>query len=121
MKRKFSDSVVQQIVEEYLECRSPKYILKKYDMGKSSLYYWVRAMRQVKRPTACTLTAVQIYRMERRLKTLQEENQIFKESGCSITDTIDKKMEAIARLKDRYTIHALCRTLHLAKGTYIEK
>ena len=38
----FSNSVVQQIVEEYLECRSPKYILKKYGIVKSTLYNWVR-------------------------------------------------------------------------------
>ena len=34
MKRKFSDSMVQQIVKEYLECRSPKCIFKKYGMEK---------------------------------------------------------------------------------------
>ena len=78
MKRKFSDSMVQQIVKEYLECRSPKYIFKKYGMSKSSLYYWARVMRQVKRPTAPPVSFWEIHKMERQLKILQEENQIFK-------------------------------------------
>ena len=121
MKRKFSDSMVQQIVKEYLECRSPKCIFKKYGMSKSSLYYWTRVMRQVKRPTAQPVSLWQIHKMERRLKVLQEENQIFKESGCATTDSIEKKMAAIVRLKENYSIHALCRTLHLAKGTYYNR
>ena len=55
------------------------------------------------------------------MKTLQEENQIFKECGCSPEDSVDKKMAAIERLKGRYSIHALCRTLRLAKGTYYNR
>lgn len=121
MKRKLSDSMIQRIVNEYFECRSPKLIQKKYGIIKRTLYNWVREMRQVKRSKYRSVTAAQIYRMERRLKTLQEENQIYKESGCSITDPIDKKMEAITRLKGRYTIHALCRTLQLARGTYYNR
>ena len=121
MKRKFSDSMVQQIVDEYLECHSPKRLCKKYGMAKTSLYNWVQEMRPVKRPDSCTMTAQQIYKMERELRTLQEENQIFKESGCSPVDSIDKKIEAINRLKERYTIYALCRTLRLAKGTYYNR
>ena len=55
------------------------------------------------------------------MKTLQEENQIFKDSECSAAASIDEKMAAIERLKERYTIHALCRTLHLSKGTYYNR
>ncbi len=99
MKRKMSESMIQQIVKEYFECRSPKLIRKKYGIVKSTLYNWVRERRIVKRPEARSMTAMQIYAMERKMKTLQEENQIFKECGCSPEDSIDKKMAAIERLK----------------------
>ena len=121
MKRKMSESVIQQVVKEYFECRSPKLIRKKYGIVKSTLYNWVRERRIVKRPEARSMTAMQIYAMERKMKTLQEENQIFKECGCSPEDSIDKKMAAIERLKGRYSIYALCRTLRLAKGTYYNR
>lgn len=121
MKRKMSESVIQQIVKEYFECRSPKLIRKKYGIVKSTLYNWVRERRIVKRPEARSMTAMQIYAMERKMKTLQEENQIFKECGCSPEDSVDKKMAAIERLKGRYSIHALCRALRLAKGTYYNR
>ena len=121
MKRRFSDNMIQQIVTEYLECHSPKQICEKYGMAKSCLYNWVREMRQVKRPESCAMTARQIYMMERKMKTLQEENQIFKDSECSVAASIDEKMAAIERLKERYTIHALCRTLQLSKGTYYNR
>lgn len=121
MKRKFSDKMIQQIVKEYLECHSPKQICEKYGMVKSCLYNWVREMRQVKRTESCSMTARQIYMMERKMKTLQEENQIFKESECSSAASIDEKIVAIEHLKGRYTIHALCRTLHLSRGTYYNR
>ena len=121
MKRKFSDNVVQQIVKEYKKCHSPKRICSKYGMSKSCLYNWVKECTKVQRRIGYCYTPTQIYAMERKLAVLQEENQIFRESGCSIKSSIDEKMAAIERLKERYTIHALCRTLNLSKGTYYNR
>ena len=95
MKRKISESVIQQIIKQYFECRSPKLIRKKYGIVKSTLYNGVRERRTVKRPEVRSMMAMQIYAMERKMKTLQKEKQIFKECGCSPEDSIDKKMAAI--------------------------
>lgn len=121
MKRKFTENTIKQIVQEYHDCHSPKEIHEKYGVGKSTLYNWVREMRIIKRSGNGNMTAQQIYQMERKMKTLQEENKILLESKCTPFSSIDEKMKAITALKERYTIHALCRTLRLAKGTYYNR
>lgn len=74
MKRKMSESMIQQIVKEYFECRSPKLIRKKYGIVKSTLYNWIRERRIVKRPEARSMTAMQIYAMERKNITGRESD-----------------------------------------------
>jgi Fe2+ or Zn2+ uptake regulation protein len=56
--------------------------------------------------------------MERKLKTLQTENDIFRKSCCGINSSTKEKFEAIERLKSEYTVSSICRTLNLLKSTY---
>ena len=63
-------------------------------------------------------TVGQIAAMKRKLATLEEENQIFRRSGCGTSSTIDEKILAVEQLHGDFTVHAICRTLNLAKGTF---
>ena len=66
-------------------------------------------------------TACQIAAMKRKLATLEDENQIFRRSGCGTSASIDEKVAAVKQLQDNFSIHAICRTLNLAKGTYYNR
>jgi transposase InsO family protein len=59
-----------------------------------------------------------VHAMERNLKKLQIENDIFIKSGCGVNSTVKEKISAVERLKNDYSVHAICRTLHLLKSTY---
>lgn len=52
---------------------------------------------------------------------LELENNIFKNSTCETKSSIDEKYDAINKLKDKYSIHNLCKTLQLSKGTYYNR
>lgn len=66
-------------------------------------------------------TACQIAAMKRRMAILEEENQIFRRSGCGTSASIDEKVAAVKQLQDNFSIHAICRTLNLTKGTYYNR
>lgn len=59
--------------------------------------------------------------MERELHSLREENQIFRESQCSIISPVSDKIATIEKLKNKFSIYAICRTLNLSKGTYYHR
>ena len=120
-RRKWKADEIQAILKEYEECRSPKAIMEKYGISKSALYHLRKKMQADQRIVVKDYTAGQIAAMKRKLATLEEENQIFRRSGCGTSATIDEKISAVEELHSDFSIHAICRTLNLAKGTYYNR
>lgn len=118
MKRKYSDEERPKIIAEYKACRSPKIICAKYHIVKSTLFNWSRAAKIVERPIGKNYTAGEIYKMERELRTLRIENEIFRSCKCSVTSSIDEKVETVTRMQGQYSIFSLCQALDLSRATY---
>lgn len=49
---------------------------------------------------------------------LREEKQILHRCKCHPCDTSSVKMAEMAKLRDEFSIHALCRTLEVKRGTF---
>ncbi len=120
-KHRWRPDEIKKIVEEYGECRSPKAMQEKYGICKSELYRLHRKTKADQRIVVKDYTAGQIAAMKRKLAILEEENQIFRKSGCGTTSSIDDKISAVERLQGDFTVHAICRTLNLSKGTYYNR
>lgn len=112
-----------EIIDEYNNCKSPAIIKEKYGIGKSTLYHWIKVLTVRKAGTYSSkkYSAWDIHLMERELRTLREENQIFRESQCSVISPMKDKIAAIEKLKDRFSIYAICRTLNLSKASYYHR
>ena len=55
--------------------------------------------------------------MRKELERLRVENQIYKECGCSANSSLGVLLDAIHRLKDKQSVHALCRVLNVNQST----
>ena len=119
--RKWESDEIQTILQEYEKCRSPKAVQEKYGICKSALYRLHKKIQAEQRIVVKDYTAGQIAAMKRKLATLEEENQIFRRSGCGTSATIDEKIFAVEELRSDFSVHAICRTLNLAKGTYYNR
>ena len=64
---------------------------EKYGISKSELYRLRKKMQANQRIVVKDYTAGQIAAMKRKLATLEEENQIFRQSGCGTSASIDEK------------------------------
>ena len=120
-KHRWHPDEIKKIIKEYGECRSPKTIQKKYGICKSELYRLIQKVKADQRIVVKDYTAGQIAAIRRKLATLEEENQIFRKSGCGTASSIDDKVSAVKRLQGDFTVHAICRTLNLSKGTYYNR
>ena len=120
-RRKWKADEIQAILKEYEECRSPKAIMEKCGISKSAVYHLRKKMQANQRIVVKDYTACQIAAMKRRMAILEEENQIFRQSGCGTSASIDEKVAAVKQLQNDFTIHAICRTLNLAKGTFYDR
>ena len=121
VNRKWGSDEIQTILKEDEKCRSPETIQEKYGICKSDLYRLCKKMQADQRIVVKDYTVRQIAAMKRKLATLEEENQIFRQSGCGTSASIDEKIAAVKQLQDDFTIHSICRTLNLAKGTFYNR
>lgn len=121
--KKYSIEQKNHIVSEYNKYHSPKNIQIKYGVAKSTLYHWIHLFDKQKESKTHIrkYSAWDINLMERELRTLREENTIFRESGCSTKSPVKDKITAIEKLKNKFSIYAICRTLNLSHGTYYHR
>lgn len=122
MKSKYSTVEWEEIIAEYKRTHAVKEITEKFNISKSTLYEWCTKLIKIKRKySKQQYSNADIYLMERKIRLLENENNIFKESGCGTSSSIDEKFEAVNKLKDKYSVHEICKTLQLSKGTYYNR
>ena len=93
-------------------------LCQKFGICKSTAYNWIREYAPAKRTRGRTITAHDFYQLERENKVLRAENEIFRQSGCSLASPLADKLAAIDRLKSEFTVHMLYKTLDVLKSTY---
>lgn len=116
---KTSEEIKKEIIARYRRGAKVCKLCEDYDVPQSTLYKWLKEsstyLRQYKR---LTISNHQIYQMERKIETLQTENDIFKKSGCGTNSSIKEKIEAIEDLKVEFGVYSICKTLNILRSTY---
>ena len=119
IRQYFSVDEQKMILEEYEKTRSIKAICSKYKIHKSSLLRWKSNNVTVATSQCGTVyTAAQLYNMQRELETLRQENEIIRVCHCSATASTEERVKEVQRLKDRFTVYALCQALNLSRAIF---
>lgn len=64
------------------------------------------------------ITAKKLLIIKSKMKSIEIENSILKESGCTAQSPLNEKLESISKLDGKYSIHSLCRTFEILRSTY---
>ena len=64
------------------------------------------------------ITARTIYLLEKRIKKLESELEIWKRCGCTLDSPLHEKLAAIEKLVPEFGVHAPCRVLEVLRSTY---
>lgn len=123
---RFSEKEKNRIISNYFEGISVAELCKKHKISQSCFYKWLARYKDdnsilLKQNKKEGIKFRQIYAMQWRLQVLQTENEIFRKSRCGLNSSTDDKVEAIKKLKDEYSIKAICKTLGLLKSTYYHR
>ena len=122
MKRIIPEEEKMRIVRIVKNGTPVNVVCRQEGVSRSALYEWIKLYKSRTRwSSKRTINLRQVYQMERRLATLEEENQIFKKSGCGTKSSNDEKIAAIQNLKGEYTVFSLCRTLQILRSTYYHR
>lgn len=113
MARRYSEELKQIMVGKYEGGSTAKTICAEYGVSRSTLLLWVKQYS----PDSSGQIPREQYLMRKELERLRIENQILRECGCSANSSLGNRLDAIHRLKDKYSIHALCRVLNVNRST----
>ena len=104
------------MIKLYENCFSIKEICRKNAVTKSALYNWIPLYKKHISNRGLITTLRKAFLLEKRVAYLTRQNEIFSESGCAAGSPLNQKLDAVARLKDRYNIRILCDTLQVKRS-----
>ena len=97
MGKRFTEEEKAAAVKKYENGYTAEAVSKEYEISRSTLYTWRKQLQ----PDSRGQIPRKQYLMEQELNRLRIENQIFRESGCSPSSSLDSRIEAMHRLKDQ--------------------
>lgn len=115
MSKRYTEEEKIQYVSLYKTAYSAHEISEKHGMSRSTLLLWVKQYSEVPFKVK---TAREVYLLEKEVKRLRTQNEIFRLSECSVISAPKEKIQAVERLKNQFSIQMLCETLELRKSTY---
>lgn len=89
------------------------------NISKSTLYNWIKQYNITSTKTnGSPITARTVYLLEKRIKKLESELEIWKRCGCTLDSPLHEKLAAIEKLVPAFGVHAPCRVLGVLRSTY---
>ena len=110
--KRYPEEMKQVMVGKYEGGSTAKTICAEYGVSRSTLLLWAK---QYSADSNGQVPREQ-YLIRKELERLRIENQIYRECGCSANSSLGIRLDAIHRLKDQYSIHALCRVLNVNRS-----
>ena len=115
MLKRYTEEEKVKIVVLYQNGSTARELCEKYGMGRSSLYEWIKQNSEL--PVKIK-SAREIYLLDKEVKRLRITNEILTNCNCSISSPLQDRLSAIERLKEKYSIHALCSVLDVNRSTF---
>lgn len=115
MAKHHSETEKNQAISKVQNGKKIAEVCEQYHISRSTLHLW---LQQSKPQEASPYSARELYLMKEELNRLRTDNQILSECLCSPNAPIHERILEIQRLKEKYSIHALCRILNVQRSTF---
>ena len=119
MVSKYSKSDKESAIVRYHSGEKITDLCTELNISKSTLYNWIKQYDIVSTKTdGSPVTARTVYLLEKRIKKLESELEIWKRCGCTLDSPLHEKLAAIEKLVPVFGVHAPCRVLGVLRSTY---
>ncbi len=115
---RLTDKEKEQVVERYLSGESVKKLMKEKNFSRSTLYLWAKQYQEQAQEDYERISVKKYRLLQKRVERLEEMIDIFKEANCKYNDSVRVKLYALETLYSKHSIHILCETFGVARGTF---
>jgi len=115
---KVSEETIAEILKRYQAGETPTALAREFKVAKSSVYRWINERTERDVQSVTKLSQREFHNMQEKMKYLQLENDAFHACNCCWTSPLEERYEEITRLKERFSVHSLCRILRVNTSAY---
>ncbi|MBR2293261.1 MAG: IS3 family transposase [Clostridia bacterium] len=121
-KKVYPQSFKDEVVKFYSTNHTIAETIRKFGIAESTLFEWRKRYNEQHYLSTSTLPRLKHWRQkELHLSKIEQKLEVLGKCSCGVNASIDEKMAAIAVLEGQYSIHVLCESLNLSRGTYYNR
>lgn len=118
IKKDYSENFKRNIVSMYLRGRNGRRLRDKYNIPKSTFYYWVEEYKKIYSDNGALVTKHDYKILEWENARMQKQLEAYRITGCSPQSSDEDKLKAIEQYRSLYPIKYLCETLDINRTKF---
>jgi len=118
MRTNYTKEQKYELVKRYYDGESASVICLQTGVPRSTFYTWVKPYKVVGTASGCEVSAVDYVRQKQHVEKLENMIKILRTVNCNIASPLKVKLEELTKLYSEYSVHVLCDSLDIARGTF---
>ncbi len=118
MKSIYSEEQKYELVKRYNEGEPASAICLQSGVPRSTFYTWTKSHKVVGTALGYDVSAVNFVRQKKRIDRLENMVEVLQTVDCSVASPLQVKLKELTKLYGQYSVHVLCDSLDVARGTF---
>ena len=118
MKTNYTKEQKQELVLRYYNGESVSTICLQTGIPRSTVYTWIKPYKSNHTKASLKICAVDYEIYKKRCTKLENMVEILQTVDCNVLSPLQIRLDELEKLHDEYTVHALCDSLKVARGTF---
>jgi len=118
MKTNYTKEQKQQLIIRYYSGESASDICIHTGVPRSTFYTWIKPYRAKHTVSSLEICAVDYVRQKKHTRKLENMIKVLQTVNCTVMSSLQVKLEELTKLYGEYSVHVLCDSLDVARGTF---
>ena len=118
MKTSYAEEQKRKLVKRYFSGESASVICLQTGVPRSTFYTWVKPYKVVGAVLGNEVNAVNYARQKKRIDRLESMVEVLQTVDCSLSSPLQIKLTELEKLYGQYSVHVLCDSLDVSRGTF---
>lgn len=108
----------QALVVRYHTGETVAEICSDAGIARSTFYTWIKSYSTMATNSEHAISQREIKKMKQKIQKLEQKVEILQKVNCTVSAPLQEKLQELAKLYGRYSVHALCEALCVSRGTF---
>ena len=118
MKTSYAEEQKRKLVKRYFNGESASIICLQSGVPRSTFYSWTKSYKVVGTALESEVSAVNYAKQKKRIDRLENIVEVLQTVDCTLSSPLQIKLRELEKLYGQYSVHVLCDSLDVPRGTF---